>query len=482
MSEKQMLPRYIIFQSTQNHRYLHLNKANSNVSPLHFHGDYSYGLETRFEVVPATKEKLDNECNQLVHIRSMHNNKFWEKTRNSNTDWITATAEKTDDNPASASCTLFQAEHLGHDRASNSDIFNVILRHKNTGYYVIASYDETMYSGLKLDAQKPDVFSKFLDWQSVVMLPDRIRIKGDNGNYLRAYPQDGFLGFDPNFSNEQVFEFEVSASRDGGIRIKSVQYGRYWVDDDMSDWVFRDADFTTEHATNTVFIASEVGDNKISLRCLKNNYFCERFTAKFSGKMKENCLATRLDHSEERSRLIIEEPVFSRTIDNVIYHLTEARMYDEQVVSLDTHSHVNRDAKPVPPREWFLSSKETNKKQWTNSASLKTGVSASLTASVPKVVEGSIETSLETGISHGWGEGDEDSLEVGCAYTATMPARSGVKVSLIATKASYDVPFSYTQRDVLTNGRTKVYRKHDGLFKGHNAFNYKFVSVPLPIE
>ncbi|KAI3898339.1 hypothetical protein MKX03_033570 [Papaver bracteatum] len=463
-----MLPRYVMFQSTQNHRYLHLNKASSSVGPMHFHGDYSYGLETRFEVVPATKEKLDNEGNQLVHIRSMHNNKFWEKTRNSNTDWITATAEKTEENPGSAGCTLFEAEHLGQDSASKSDIYNIILRHKNSGYYIIASHDQTMYSGLKLDAKKPDVFSKFLDWQSIVMLPEIIRIKGDNGNYLRAYPKDGYLGFDPNFSNEPVFEFEVSASRDGGIRIKSVQYGKYWVDDERSEWVFRDGDFSTEHDTNTVFIATKIEHNKIALRCLKNNLFCKRL----SRHNKDNCLATDMDYIDKYTPLIIEEPVNSRTIDNVEYRIEDARIYDEHEVALVSLEAINkRDV--TDTANLNLTHTETYTRQWTTALSLTVGVKASLSCKIPLINGGgSISRSIEFNDSYEWGHDHKKEHTEGDKITVNLPPLSRVKVALTAKRASCEIPFSYTQRDTMENGHPKVYQKHDGLFKGHNAFNY----------
>ncbi|KAI3865106.1 hypothetical protein MKX03_011437, partial [Papaver bracteatum] len=71
----------------------------------------------------------------------------------------------------------------------------------------------------------------FIDWESVVMLPDVIRIKGDNGNHLRAYA-DGFMDFQSKADNSSMYDYEVSPTRDGGIRLKNTHFGTYWMDMD----------------------------------------------------------------------------------------------------------------------------------------------------------------------------------------------------------------------------------------------------------
>ena len=56
----------------------------------------------------------------------------------------------------------------------------------------------------------------------------------------------------------------------------------------------------------------------------------------------------------------------------------------------------------------------------------------------------------------------------------TVPAMTKVTVTMTATQASCDVPFSYTQRDILTNGKYVIYNLDDGVYKGVNAFNFKY--------
>ncbi|XP_026445313.1 aerolysin-like protein [Papaver somniferum] len=119
-------------------------------------------------------------------------------------------------------------------------------------------------------------------------------------------------------------------------------------------------------------------------------------------------------------------------------------------------------------------------REWTASVSFTLGVKVSLSVGVPEIAEGKVETSYEFKSSYEWGERNEDELEMGSEYTVTVPPMSSVKVSLMATRASCDIPFSYTQRDVLTNGTVKVYYKNDGIFKGRNAYNYR-LAVALAV-
>ncbi|KAI3964839.1 hypothetical protein MKW92_000490, partial [Papaver armeniacum] len=156
------LPNFIIIQSNFNDRYLHFEKENPTAADaLRFDGDYSYGLETRFEVVPATTGK------GLVHIRSLHNNKFWANSEGHNS-WITATAVKPEEDQSSQCCTLFRPVYL--DSTSNKI---VRLLHVHTSYYVACFMGPNHSNGclnLISNSQLTDQRDLFtiLDWQSIV--------------------------------------------------------------------------------------------------------------------------------------------------------------------------------------------------------------------------------------------------------------------------------------------------------------------------
>ncbi|KAI3840300.1 hypothetical protein MKW92_008776 [Papaver armeniacum] len=465
------LPNFIIIQSNFNHRYLHFEKENPTAADaLRFDGDYSYGLETRFEVVPATTGK------GLVHIRSLYNNKFWANSEGHNS-WITATAVKPEEDQSSQCCTLFRPVYLD----SNSNKI-VRLLHVHTSYYVACFMGPNHSNGclnLISNSQLTDQRDLFtiLDWQSIVVLPNLIRIKGDNGKHLMAYG-DGFMDYNFHVANSPDFEYEVFPSRNGGVCVKSIKYGKYWKLDGNSTWVFADGDITTDHHINTVFIPTKLDDNTIALLCLKNNSFCKRL----SSGGKANCLAACITYVDECAPMVIEEPVLSRTIDNVIYRLTDAKIYDEHVVALANEEARNKKQQHPDTVKLNLKHTETYTREWTASVSFGLSIKTSLSVGIPTVGEGKVETTYEFKTSYQWGGTNKEELEMGSEYTVTVPPMSSVKVSLMATRASCDIPFSYTQRDVLTNGSVKVYHKNDGLFKGRNAYNYRYESAQHDLE
>lgn len=308
----QTLPKYVIIETNyNNNRYLHLRTENPAVADaLRFDGDYSYDLDTRFEVVPATKGT------GLVHIRSLQNYKYWVNLDETKNNFVTATAVKPEENQADKQCTLFQHVFL---KADSNRILR--LRHVSTGAYVAFFLGTGNSYGLLClshyhDAAGTYNVCTFLDWDSIAVLPDLIRIKGvKSGNHLKAF-EDGYMDYNNKADNSSLFDFEVSPSRGGGIRLKSARFGKYWMDMDRSDWVLLMQDTSTDfHDLRTVFFPTIVGGNRIIIRSLQSNCYCNMHSA----DNKENCLATLNTYPDDWSYMEIEELVISRKIENVRY-------------------------------------------------------------------------------------------------------------------------------------------------------------------
>ncbi|KAL6338355.1 hypothetical protein AAG906_018726 [Vitis piasezkii] len=95
---------------------------------------------------------------------------------------------------------------------------------------------------------------------------------------------------------------------------------------------------------------------------------------------------------------------------------------------------------------------------------------------VPFIADGKLEVSSEfsgTG-TYEWGETESLTTAKETVYSVTVPARTRVTISMIATQGSCDVPFSYTQRDTLTDGQNVVYNMDDGVYVGVNCFNVEY--------
>ncbi|KAI3955704.1 hypothetical protein MKW98_006064 [Papaver atlanticum] len=355
-------------------------------------------------------------------------------------------ADKPEEDQSNEFCTLFEPVFVDSIR----------LRHVSTGYYArYLQYPGTPCGGylyLSDTHNDDDDVCYFIDWEDVVVLPDLIRIKGDNGNH-------------------------VTPSRDGGIRLKSTQFGTYWTDVDDSEWVLLKQPDDSVHAANTVFLPTILDGNRIILKCLGNGLFCNRY----SRDSRPSGLATLNDYPDDWSSMEIEEPVISRKIYNVTYHLNDARLYNEITDSLIDDDSSNKSSDPVTSQ---LNLKKTvnNTTNWSTSASLTLGVKMSLTFGVPFMESGSLEVSAERTKSSDWGGTVEESLEVGSVKTISVPPMSRIKGTLMATRMSYDIPFSYTQHDVLKNGDKKTTVKNDGVFTGNNGYGYRYKIVPLPLS
>ncbi|KAI3919362.1 hypothetical protein MKW92_016620 [Papaver armeniacum] len=385
-------------------------------------------------------------------------------------------AVKPEENKSDTHCTLFQPVFL---YSNNNRVLK--LRHVSSGDYVSLFYGSgNSHSLLCLVTCNDDAGPgcTFLDWEDVVMLPDLIRIKGDNGNLLCAYGGDGYMDYNYVGDNTSYYIYEVSPSRDGGIRLKSRYYNdRYWTVMDNS-WVLLKQASTTVHDISTVFLPTIKDGNRIVLRSLKNGYICKRH----SDSKKTSCLAALDAYADEYSNMEIEEPITSRKIKNVIYRLADARIYNEKTAAIVTDDSSNRTNLPQTS-ELNLKTTVSNTTNWSTSQSVKAGIKITGTFGIPLPgASGSLEISTEFTKSWDSGETKTESLEVGSVRTVTVPSMKRVKASLMATRVSYDIPFSYTQRDILMDGSKIVSKKYDGIFRGNNGYNYKYDVVELPLE
>ncbi|KAI3955702.1 hypothetical protein MKW98_006062 [Papaver atlanticum] len=385
-----------------------------------------------------------------------------------------------EENHSDIHCTLFQPVFV----YSNSNRV-ARLRHVNTGNFVRKNNSNsgthdvfgclTLLPKLQTDNETVDVCT-FIDWESVVVLPDLIRIKGDGGHHLKASGGDGYMDYWNKPDNSTKFDYEVSPSRNGGVRLKSVYYGTYWTDMDDSIWVLlKRVSSPTVHDINTVFFPAILGGNRIIMRSLKTNKYCKLYT----DHKITSCLATHLIYPDEYSNMDIEEPIISKKINNVIYHLNDARIYNDKTSALITDDSSNGTCLPQTSQMNFKTI-VSNTTSWSTSRSFKVGITG--TFGLPFIKSGSLDISGE--FNKSWNEGDThtESTEVGSVWTVTVPPTSRVKTSLMATRCSYDIPFSYTQDVILKNGTTRVTKKNDGLITGQIGYGYKLEAVQLPLD
>ncbi|XP_058215691.1 uncharacterized protein LOC131326823 [Rhododendron vialii] len=500
------LPRFALFQSTvrqKNYlRYMHEDGEQHGF--LQFSGEEIVSPYSKFEI-----ERAKND-NAFVHIRCCYNNKYWVANSISSDSFIIAGADEPNEDQSQWSCTLFEpilvdgeGGSSSSSSSSSSSTVYVRFRHVKLGHYlrslmtrdhyhacVSTSYDRRYYIDDHMNhvislmfmslvsrmrdryhacpyvrptaPARLDVFG-IIDWELLLILPKHIALKGDNGLYLSAQRIDRhqYLQFASSDNGDPTVGNEVFITKGGSVRIKNNHFGKFWRR--SPNWIWADSDDTTTNNLDTLFYPVKVGDNVIALRNLGNNNFCN--------SAHKNYLKAAVTTLSREARLVVEELVISRKIYNVNFRLLDASIYNQKIITMVTKTATN-NTQVSNITTLKLIRKETRSTTWKGSVSLKLGVKTNIQTGIPLVVEGQVELSTEFTGNYEWGETVSTESAVETEYTITVPPMSKVTVSLLATQGSCSVPFSYTQRDTLMNGKQVIHDFDDGVYTGINSFNF----------
>ncbi|KAK8585511.1 hypothetical protein V6N13_050490 [Hibiscus sabdariffa] len=480
LSPKIALQPFIAFQPNDNLNYLSYIRGGGGAAD-----GYLRFSEARVDS-PHAKFEVEFSNNDLVHIRSCQNNKYWERTQNisitgdiSTQYWITATAEKKEEDQTKESCTLFKVSIL-----TNMDEKKTVrIMHVQSGCYLrlwklsSTTYNRCVLANHKVsDGLKTDVFTT-IDWMSVLVLPRYVAFKGDIGKYLalrsnESYP---YLQFATEDIGDPTVACEVFANNDGPVRIKQISNQNYWRR--SPDWIWADSKDTTSNNKDTLFRPIKVNDQTIGLINLGNGNYCKRLTA----DGKTDCLNAAISSATKDTQLTVAEAVLTREIYGVRYDLDNARVYNEQILSLDKKTSRN-PASEASTLEVLISYTETRTRSWNNMFSLKSGVKSTMEFKLPLIFEGKIELSseLQTGVE--WGKENTFKTHIEAVHKITVRPMTEATVSVFATKGECDVPFTYLQRDTLFDGSTVISEVQGGTFTGSNYYNINFVTTEKKIE
>ncbi|CAB4299558.1 unnamed protein product [Prunus armeniaca] len=462
------LPRYMVLKSRYNAKYLSYVKEDVQIHGfLKFSGEEVVSLYSKFHVEMAKGGK------GLVHIRCSYNNKYWVRW-SENHYWIVAGANEPEEDQSKWSCTLFEPVYVDNKDPAQG----VRFRHVQLGHYaclwrVAPPKDSCLFAGSAAPDKDLCDVSLIVDWETLLVLPKHVSFKGGNGKYLsaRTFNCLPFLQFSSSDVGDYGVGNEVFSNGDGSVRIKSNLFGKFWRRG--NNWIWADSNLDgNESNKDMLFWPIKLGnDNKIALRNLGNNNFCFRLTDEF-----ESCLNAGRPGIVREAQMEVEELVVYRSIYNVNFRLLDSRIYSQRVVSMATGDAVNR-TQEENTIDLRLSYKDSRSSTWNSSVSMKLGLVNEVQTGVPLIAKGEIEILTEFATEFQWGKTNTSESEVVNVYRVVMPPMSMVKVSLMATRGSCDVPFSYTQRDTLIDGTTVTQAMDDGVYTGVNSYNFKYETI-----
>ncbi|KAE8712293.1 hypothetical protein F3Y22_tig00110258pilonHSYRG00104 [Hibiscus syriacus] len=470
LAPKIAFPRFIVLEANDKLNYLSYIRGGDTDGYLRFFEDRIQSPFAKFEVEFST--------NDLVHIRSCQNNKYWE--RPSNPHYITATADNKEEDQSKESCTLFRILFV-----NAADQNRVRIQHVQSGCYLCLWYSNNpalyrcvLAKYTVFDHQDADIFT-VIDWSSLLFLPRYLAFKGDNNQFLCVrYVNNGsnpFLQFTTGDIGDPTVPFEVFPTNDGNIRFKQISNQNYWRR--SPDWIWADSNDTSTNNRDTLFRAVKVDDQTIGLINLGNNHFCKRLTA----ENNRDCLNAQLTTLTKEAHLKVEEAVLTREIYGVKYDLDKSRVYDETILSLDERTSVN-ETQQSSTLDVPLSYEDTRTSSWNTDLSLMLGLASTMEFKIPLIYDGKIELSGQFESSIEWGNVTTVTALVETVHKVTVPPMTEAAVTAMGTYGKCDVPFTFLQRDTLFDGRTVLSEVQGGVFTGANYYSVNFVTRNKKLE
>ncbi|KAL4015294.1 hypothetical protein IC575_027538 [Cucumis melo] len=315
-----------------------------------------------------------------------------------------------------------------------------------------------------------------VDFENIIRLPKYLSFK-NNDKFLAAhtYYNSPYLQFNATDIGNPLVSHEIFNVGDGTVRIKNESTKKFWRRD--PNWILADSNDQTAHDKNTLFWPVKIAKDKVALRNVANG----RFVTRYTGDGKVDFLNASSETITKQAELEICEPIVSRELCDFKYRTMDAKIYDEQVLTMATEEAVNTSSKETVMTV-SLKYMEEKTRAWESSLTIGVGIEASIKAGIPEILEGEIKTTYSFEGNYTWGETIQETREVTATYSVPVPPNTRMKVTLLATKAKCDIPFSYTQRDLLRNGRRVETKYDDGIFKGVYTLKFDYQNKPYPLH
>ncbi|CAN1256092.1 FHA domain-containing protein At4g14490 [Linum perenne] len=482
------LPRFVVFESrTENDtRYLrYIHEQGEINDAISCDGDNATNPKAKFELehprsIPLVADK------PVVHIRSCYNNKYLRMEQHR---WIVAAADELDEDQCLWSCTLFEPVF------SLQDPNRVRLLHVQSRLYLhcdgVNEHVLTVDDSEVVNDEKDGLLFEIINWESLVMLPRHVAFKGDNGLFIAVRKIEGCS--DPclqfgvmNERDDRSVRNWIVPRQDGFcVRIWNDSNGSFWKRDDCN-WIcpLGKAD-RDDGSLDAVFKVIKIKDNTIALLNLGNNHFCKRYTV---GKAT-SCLRAMDETVTEFGHLEVTELVTFRSIYNIQFRLEHARIIprdekDSSTRIMATTVAINNADEPTT-KVLKLTFDDTRSSTWKSSSLFRQAGSPKvrIESEVVHIRDSEIEVSAsELGTSYVWDETTMKGSSVTRVHKVVVAPMTKVTVRLLATIGTCEVPFSYTQHDVLCNGEEETDVQDDGLYIGMNAYNFVYETLEERLE
>ncbi|XP_034198062.1 uncharacterized protein LOC117613565 [Prunus dulcis] len=186
----------------------------------------------------------------------------------------------------------------------------------------------------------------------------------------------------------------------------------------------------------------------------------------------------------------VKELVLSRTISDLNFRLAHARIYNHNIDLLVATGEAENCTLQPANALILLSYIDTKESTWITSVdnvAFTSLIPTTLTSDTLFAVEhndgGIIGVLGKFNGVYQCGQTHTSQTTIESRFPVVVPPMSKVKVSLLATKASCNIPFYYSQQDNLISPhpRTITYHKEGGVYTGVSFYNFKHKKEEEPL-
>lgn len=193
------------------------------------------------------------------------------------------------------------------------------------------------------------------------------------------------------------------------------------------------------------------------------------FVAVYDKNGKHNLKADR-NSIDKYCKFKIGEPIIKKEIIDVKYDITKAviKQTSPEIAARQYVENNSYDSSTISRIGYVYKKSETG--TWNNTVGVEITIGMSFEAGVPFIASANFEIQISTSYSHEWGGSKSIEKEINGQLEISIPPRKKGTVSLIVSKASMDVPFTYTTRTRYLNGEIVEKNNINGIYRNLESY------------
>lgn len=169
-------------------------------------------------------------------------------------------------------------------------------------------------------------------------------------------------------------------------------------------------------------------------------------------------------------RFKIEEPIIKKEIINIKYDISKAviKQTSPEISARQNVENNSYDSNTISRIGYVYKKSETG--TWNNTVGVELTIGMSFEAGIPFIASANFEIQISTSYSHEWGGSKSIEKEINGQLEVSIPPRKKGTVSIIVSKASMDVPFTYTTKTRYLNGEIVEKNDINGIYRNLESY------------